>query len=100
MYGTGAKSTAMTDPVKSLKSSRVPIDGIGVQDHLIIDEVPTTTQTNLEQFAALGVEAAITELDIRMTLPETAALREQQQRDYQTVIAACKAVTGCVGVTI
>ncbi|KNZ71984.1 Endo-1,4-beta-xylanase, partial [Termitomyces sp. J132] len=39
--GTGAKSTVMTDPVKSLKLSRVPIDGIGVQDHLIIDEVPT-----------------------------------------------------------
>ncbi|KAH0585343.1 hypothetical protein H2248_008584 [Termitomyces sp. 'cryptogamus'] len=98
--GTGAKSTAMVNLVKSLKASGVPIDGIGVQAHLIVGQVPATLQTNLEQFAALGVEVAITELDIRMTLPETAALREQQQKDYQTVIAACKAVSACVGITI
>ncbi|KAG5340870.1 hypothetical protein C0989_000224 [Termitomyces sp. Mn162] len=98
--GTGAKSTAMANLVKSLKASGVPIDGIGVQAHLIVGQVPATLQTNLEQFAALGVEVAITELDIRMTLPETAALREQQQKDYQTVIAACKAVSACVGITI
>ncbi|KAG6876679.1 hypothetical protein C0992_012112 [Termitomyces sp. T32_za158] len=98
--GTGAKSTAMVNLVKSLKASGVPIDGIGVQAHLIVGEVPTTLQANLEQFTALGVEVAITELDIRMTLPETAALREQQQKDYQTVIAACKAVSGCIGITI
>ncbi|KAG6902860.1 hypothetical protein C0995_010745 [Termitomyces sp. Mi166 len=98
--GTGAKSTAMVSLVKSLKAAGVPIDGIGVQAHLIVGEVPTTLQANLEQFAALGVEVAITELDIRMTLPETAALREQQQKDYQTVIGACNAVSACVGVTI
>ncbi|KAG6821332.1 hypothetical protein H0H93_000193 [Arthromyces matolae] len=98
--GTGAKSTAMVNLVKSLKAAGVPIDGIGVQGHLIVGEVPSTLQANLEQFTALGVEVAITELDIRMTLPETAALLEQQKADYQTVIAACKAVAGCVGVTI
>ena len=43
---------------------------------------------------------AITELDIRMTLPETDALLEQQKTDYQTVISACNAVPGCIGVTI
>lgn len=43
---------------------------------------------------------AITELDIRMTLPATQALLEQQQKDYQTVIAACEAVEGCIGITI
>ncbi|GLB40266.1 putative candidate xylanase, Glycoside hydrolase family 10 [Lyophyllum shimeji] len=98
--GTGAKSTAMVNLVKSLKASGVPIDGIGVQAHLIVGQVPSTLQANLEQFTALGVEVAITELDIRMTLPETAALRQQQKQDYQSVIAACKAVAGCVGVTI
>lgn len=35
-----------------------------------------------------------------MTLPATAALYAQQKTDYQTVIKACKSVTGCVGVTI
>jgi GH35 family endo-1,4-beta-xylanase len=98
--GTGAKSTAMVNLVRSLKASAVPIDGIGVQAHLIVGQVPSTLQANLAQFAALGVEVAITELDIRMTLPSTAALLAQQKRDYQTVIAACKAVKACVGVTV
>ncbi|KAF8150059.1 endo-1,4-beta xylanase [Crassisporium funariophilum] len=98
--GTGAKSTAMANLVKSLKAQGVPIDGIGVQTHLIVGEVPSTFQQNLQNFANLGVEVAITELDVRMTLPITPALLAQQTKDYQTVIAACKAVSGCVGVTL
>ncbi|EPQ52888.1 hypothetical protein GLOTRDRAFT_122601 [Gloeophyllum trabeum ATCC 11539] len=98
--GTGAKSTAMVNLVKSLKAANVPIDGIGVQAHLIVGQVPSTLEANLRQFTALGVEVAITELDIRMTLPATDALLAQQKKDYQTVIAACRAVSGCIGVTI
>ncbi|KXN86049.1 Endo-1,4-beta-xylanase [Leucoagaricus sp. SymC.cos] len=98
--GTGAKSTAMANLVSSLKDQDVPINGIGVQAHLIVGEVPTTLKQNLQNFANLGVEVAITELDIRMTLPATDALLAQQQRDYQTVIEACKAVSACVGVTV
>jgi endo-1,4-beta-xylanase len=37
-------------------------------------------QENMQQFIALRVEVAITELDIRMTLPVTDALLEQQKR--------------------
>ncbi|KAF9478337.1 endo-1,4-beta xylanase [Pholiota conissans] len=98
--GTGAKSTALANLVKQLKADGVPIDGIGVQTHLIVGEVPTTLQQNLQNFADLGVEVAITELDIRMTLPETPVLIAQQTADYQTVIEACKAVSGCIGVTL
>ena len=98
--GTSAKSTAMVNLVKSLKAQGVPIDGIGLQAHLIVGQVPSTLQANMERFTALGIEIAITELDIRMTLPETTALLEQQKQDYQTVVSACKAVADCVGVTI
>ncbi|KAK7053644.1 beta-xylanase [Favolaschia claudopus] len=98
----GSKSTAMINLVKSLKAAGTPIDGVGIQGHLIVGQVPSKANliANYQAFTALGVEIAITELDIRMTLPETAALRAQQQTDYQTVISACKAVAGCVGVTI
>ncbi len=98
--GTGAKSTAMVNLVKSLKAQGIPIDGIGIQAHLIVGEVPSTLKANFEQFTALGVEIAVTELDVRMTLPETPALLAQQKVDFQTVISTCKAVTGCIGVTI
>lgn len=90
----------MANLVTELKAAGVPIDGIGIESHLIVGEVPTTMKTNMEQFTALGVEVAITELDIRMTLPETAALLAQQKTDYNTVISACMAVSGCVGMTV
>lgn len=95
----GAKSTAMVNLVKSLKAAGTPIDGVGVQAHLIVGQVPSTFQANLEQFTALGVEVALTELDIRMTLPATDALLAQQKADYQTVVSACNNVSGCIGVT-
>ncbi|KAJ8072865.1 hypothetical protein PM082_016424 [Marasmius tenuissimus] len=98
--GTGAKSTAMYNLVKDLKARGVPIDGIGIQAHLIVGALPSTIQANFEQFASLGVEIAITELDIRMTLPADATKLAQQKKDYQTVITACKKVKACIGVTI
>ncbi|EIW58084.1 uncharacterized protein TRAVEDRAFT_29696 [Trametes versicolor FP-101664 SS1] len=97
---TGAKSTAMLNLVKQLQADGVPIDGVGFQSHFIVGEVPGSFQTVLEQFTALGLEVAITELDIRMTLPATDALLAQQQKDYQSVVQACMNVKGCVGVTI
>ena len=90
----------MLNLVKQLIADGVPIDGVGFQCHFIVGEVPTSFQANLEAFTALGLEVAITELDIRMTLPATPALLQQQKQDYQNVIAACQAVKGCVGVTI
>ncbi|KAJ8519061.1 hypothetical protein ONZ45_g3966 [Pleurotus djamor] len=98
--GMGAKSTAMVNLVKSLKAQHVPIDGIGIQAHLLVGGVPSTLAANLKQFTALGVEVAITELDVRMTLPVTKALLEQQRRDYETVIRTCRDNRKCVGVTI
>jgi endo-1,4-beta-xylanase len=106
--GLGPKATAMLNLVKSLKASGVPIDGVGFQcafnldmilrdffkiivptGHFIVGEVPTTIQQNMEAFVAAGVEVAITELDIRMTLPPTPELYEQQKTDYETVGLNC-----------
>ena len=98
--GPGKKATAMMNLVKTLKSEGFPIDGIGFQCHFIVGEVPSGFQQNLAAFTALGIEVAITELDIRMTLPSTPALLAQQKQDYDTVISACKAVEGCIGITI
>ena len=79
----------------------MPIDGVGIQCHLIVGQVPTTLQQNIEEFTALGIEVAITELDIRFAaLPPTEAGLEQQKADYETIVGACNAVRGCVGVTV
>ena len=96
----GAKATSLLNLVKSLKAAGVPLDGVGFQCHFIVGEVPSDLQQQLEAFAAAGVEVALTELDIRMTLPATQALLNQQETDYRNVVAACEAVDACVGITL
>jgi endo-1,4-beta-xylanase len=98
--GSGVKATAMMNLVECLQAQGTPIDGIGMQCHFIVGEVPTTLQSNMAAFTALGVEVAITELDIRLTLPTTDALLTQQEADYQTVVSACRNTAGCVGITL
>ncbi|KAI0787506.1 endo-1,4-B-xylanase A [Fomes fomentarius] len=97
---TGAKATAMLNLVKQLLADGVPLDGVGFQCHFIVGAVPTSFQTVLEQFTALGLEVAITELDIRTNTPASQASLQQQQKDYQAVVQACMNVKGCVGITI
>ncbi|MEV7062260.1 endo-1,4-beta-xylanase [Streptomyces collinus] len=98
--GVNAKSTALYNLVKSLKERGVPIDGVGLQAHLIVGQVPSTLQQNIQRFADLGVDVAITELDIRMQLPATQAKLTQQAADYKAVTNACVAVARCTGVTV
>ncbi|PSM38089.1 endo-1,4-beta-xylanase [Streptomyces dioscori] len=98
--GVNAKSTALYNLVKSLKEQGVPIDGVGLQAHLILGQVPSTLQANIQRFADLGVDVAITELDIRMTVPPTTAQLAQQKAEYKAVTAACAAVARCEGVTV
>jgi len=98
--GVNAKSTAMLNLVRSLKASGVPIDGVGLESHFILGQVPASLQQNIARFAALGVAVEITELDVRMQLPATAAKLTQQASDYRTVVNACLAVSGCRAITV
>ncbi|KAJ8955365.1 hypothetical protein NQ318_003462 [Aromia moschata] len=93
--GVNAKSTGLYNLVQELKTQGVPIDGVGFQAHFTAGSVPTDLQTNLQRFADLGVDVAITELDIG-----GAGQEAQQATDYATVIQDCLAVSRCVGVTI
>lgn len=78
------------------------IDGVGFQGHFIVGSSPSKASlvSNLEFFTALGVEMALTELDIRIPLPSTTTLLTQQSIDYENAVGACLTVTGCVGVTV
>jgi endo-1,4-beta-xylanase len=97
--GTGAKSNAMYNLVSSLKSQGVPIDGVGFESHFILGQVPSTMQANMQRFADLGVDVAVTELDDRIQLPAGSTQLTQQANDYSAVVRACLAVTRCVGVS-
>ncbi|EJD00358.1 uncharacterized protein FOMMEDRAFT_135951 [Fomitiporia mediterranea MF3/22] len=96
--GENAKSDALLSLVQSLKASNL-IDGVGFQSHFIVGEVPQDLQANLQRFADAGVDVAITELDVRMTVPASQANLQQQATDYAFVVNACLAVSRCVGIT-
>jgi endo-1,4-beta-xylanase len=97
--GVNAKSDAMYNLVRSLQQQGVPIDGVGIQAHLIIGQVPGTMRQNIERFAALGLDVAVTELDIRMDTPADSTKLATQAADYGKVADACLAVARCVGIT-
>ncbi|KAI0700640.1 glycoside hydrolase superfamily [Cytidiella melzeri] len=50
----GAKSTAMQTLVQTLKPANVPLDGIGLQNHWILGELPSasTLEANMNAFTA------------------------------------------------
>jgi len=97
--GENAKSNAMYSLVQSLLAQGVPIGGVGLESHFILGQVPSSMLANMQRFAALGVDVAVTELDDRILLPATSANLAQQATDYSTVVSDCLQVSRCVGVT-
>jgi endo-1,4-beta-xylanase len=97
--GENAKSNAMFSLAQSLLAQGVPLNGIGFESHFILGQVPSDMQANMQRFASLGLDVAVTELDDRMTLPATSANLTQQATDFSTVVKDCVAVSRCVGVT-
>ncbi|MEV5885351.1 endo-1,4-beta-xylanase [Streptomyces sp. NPDC052020] len=97
----GPKSDAYYTLIKQLKRDRVPIDGFGLQGHLALQYgFPGGLKENLRRFADLGVDVALTELDIRMILPSDETKLAEQADWYARVTDACLAVRRCVGITL
>ena len=97
--GENAKSNAMYSLVQSLLAQGVPINGVGFESHYIVGQVPSSLLANMQRFAALGVNVAVTELDDRIQLPASTANLNQQAADYATVVSDCLQVARCVGVS-
>ncbi|WP_432488747.1 endo-1,4-beta-xylanase [Kineococcus sp. SYSU DK018] len=100
-----AKSNAYYELIQELKADGVPVHGFAPQSHLSTRYgFPGDLQANLQRFADLGLETAITELDVRMDLPEggepTAAQQAQQADYYRRALEACLGVDTCNSFTI
>ncbi|WP_405475381.1 endo-1,4-beta-xylanase [Streptomyces sp. NBC_00009] len=99
--GLGAKSDALYALARDLKAAGVPLDGVGLQAHLAIQYgFPNQMQQNMQRFADLGLDVAVTELDVRMQLPKDTAKEATQADYYRRVTEACLAVNRCVGITV
>jgi endo-1,4-beta-xylanase len=86
--------------VRNLLAAGVPIDGIGFQTHWRVTPLPESFAENLRRFTELGLEVAITELDVRIRLPATAERLAAQAETYGQAVRACLEVPGCVAVTL
>ncbi|OEJ32678.1 non-reducing end alpha-L-arabinofuranosidase family hydrolase [Streptomyces subrutilus] len=85
-----AKTQGVYSMVKDFKSRGVPIDCVGFQSHFGTSGPPSSFQTTLSNFAALGVDVQITELDIAQASPT----------HYAGTVKACLSVARCTGITV
>lgn len=85
-----AKTQGVYRMVRDFKARGVPIDCVGFQSHFGAGGPPGTFQTTLSNFAALGVDVQITELDIAQA-PANA---------YANTVRACLNVARCNGITV
>jgi len=90
-----AKHAGLLALVGRLIEAGAPIDGIGLQAHYLGGKVPAALQSVMEDWQALGLKVAITELDI-VTLGGDL---QAHAAEYASVFATCLAVSACVEVT-
>ncbi|GAA4722706.1 hypothetical protein Prum_071540 [Phytohabitans rumicis] len=94
-----AKARGLYELVKGLLAQGVPIHGVGFQTHKLETTRLSGLADTLRRFADLGLDVAITELDVRMLLPADADKLARQASVYGWATAACLAVPRCVSVT-
>jgi endo-1,4-beta-xylanase len=94
------KSNALYNIAAGLRRDGIPLHGVGLQSHLSLGADLATLDANLRRFADLGLEVAITEMDVRLPLPATPAQHAAQAGLYTQVLQACLAVARCVSYTV
>jgi endo-1,4-beta-xylanase len=102
-YGTDwvpGKHAALLALVGELVADGVPIDGVGLQTHRPSVAGPDRAvfEQQLRDFTELGLEVAITELDVVTSPTDPDALAKQADA-YERVVRACLAVAGCTEIT-
>jgi endo-1,4-beta-xylanase len=95
-----SKSDALFTVASGLKRDGVPLDGIGLQTHLTLASKLTTFAANLRRFADLGLDVAITELDVRINKAVGPAQISTQENLYAQVLRSCLGVRRCVSLTV
>ena len=91
-----SKSTAVYNMLADFKNRGVPIDGVGLQMHLTNGGLDyNSLATNMQRFAALGLEIYITEMDVRFPVPVSQTDLNNQATIYRNVTNRCLAQPAC-----
>lgn len=93
----GAKSDIIYNLLKSLKGRGIPIDGIGLQSHFLLESSPKMEDVaaNMKRLAALGLDIQVTEFDVRMIVPPTEQKLQDQAQIYRAYLSTCLAIAKC-----
>lgn len=98
-----ARSRGVESMLRRWKAADVPVDGVGMQMHLLAGHAPpeATVRERIRAFADLGLQVEITELDVRTAhLRGASAGRDiAQARAFYDAVHACVAEPGCTRVT-
>jgi len=82
-----AKSTAIYNKLKQMIDNGVPVSGVGFQSHQTLEEYSSgfiaSLKENFDRFGKLGLSIAVTEMDIRITLPTDQSELDKQGEYYR-----------------
>ena len=95
------KAEAYYNLVKKLVEQGTPIHGVGFQCHITTGQLNAKRlKDNLKRYADLGLEVAITELDIAQADPKAADAAKRQAEDYCATVMAALSLENCRTVLI
>ena len=82
------KSDALYEMIKSLRKKGIPVDGVGFQLHLDLEENPDFQgiETNIRRFIELGLEVQFTEVDVGIRGEVTNEKLERQAEIYKGLL--------------
>ena len=97
------KSDAIYAMVRDFRQRGVPIDGVGLQMHVVnLNADVASISANIARLTALGVQVHITEMDVALPVDAEGNARAddlQRQADiYRQIATACRAHPGCTAI--
>jgi endo-1,4-beta-xylanase len=98
----GARLDAVRRLLDTLRAQGAPVDGVGIQCHLRPATAPSPRELEraLKSFAKDGLEIAVTELDVALTLPADGDALGAQAQVYAAVARACTKEHACRTLTL
>lgn len=95
------KAEAYYNLVKKLVEQGTPIHGVGFQCHLTTGQLNAKKlKDNLRRYQDLGLEVAVTELDIAQADPKATDAARRQAEDYCAAVMAALSLDNCKTVLI
>ena len=101
--GLSPKSDAYYALAKDLVRQRVPVHGFGAQGHYGVQygfHSASEVAANFTRFEKLGLETAVTEVDVRMIMPTDNVKLQAQAQGYSVLLQGCLLARKCNSFTV